>query len=81
MVSAAQRGELGAHVHLQVLEEVMVLETEHTRVTLQSIHCTVDVSEPQRGSVCAHVKMRDCVCVTSCEVKGTKMPMPPDRVV
>lgn len=28
MIPAAKRGELGAHVHLQMLEEVVILKTK-----------------------------------------------------
>lgn len=65
MVSAAQGRELGAHVHLQMLEEVVVLQQKKGGVR-------------ERGEEAAAARH---ALPTSWDVNGTSMPMPPDRVV
>lgn len=65
MVSAAQGRELGAHVHLQMLEEVVVLQQKKGDVRERGVHPAA---------------ARQAL-PTSCDVNGTSIPMPPDRVV
>lgn len=73
MVSAAQGRELGAHVHLQMLEEVVVLQQKKGGVRERGKQ-----RGEQRGEQPAPARH---ALPTSCDVNGTSMPMPPDRVV